>query len=167
MKVSPVSASLAWQARRLLIRLLLWGVGRTLIRAARVDPEVARELAPLPDGLCFKLGVRGLAAHLVLEKRGERWVASRAEPTLTLTFKHPQTLLGVLSFRLGINRCFCEGRISVEGDLTAAMHLVRALETLESLLLPAPFARPLLRCYRPPQRKLSRALSICAGLVLS
>ncbi|ENY73530.1 hypothetical protein G114_02164 [Aeromonas diversa CDC 2478-85] len=162
----PLS-TLAWQGKRTLITLLMWGMGRTLSRAARVDPVVARELAPLPDGFCFQLKVRGLGCHLTLQKQGAIWRASRAAPTLCMTFKHPQTALRVLGFRLGINQSFCEGRVSVEGDLTAAMHLVRALEALESLLLPAFLARPLLRQYRAPERKLPRALNICAGLLIA
>lgn len=159
--------SLTWRIKRLLLAVLLWGVGRTLARAARVDPVVHSELHHLPDGFCLHLGTRGLRSGLTLEKQGECWRASRATPTLTLTFKHPDVALAVLGFRLGINQSFCEGRVSVEGDLTAAMHLVRALETLESLLLPAFLARPLLRHYRAPQRKLQRASSICLGLLIS
>ncbi len=65
----------------------------------------------------------------------------------------------------GINQAFCENRLLVEGDLDAAMHLVRALEQLQSLILPAFIARPLLRHYPDPHRKLARACHIYLGLL--
>lgn len=40
--------SLAALGRRLWIATLLWVIGRTLCRAARVDEAVRRELAPCP-----------------------------------------------------------------------------------------------------------------------
>jgi hypothetical protein len=71
----------------------------------------------------------------------------------------------VFSFRLGINQAFCENRLLVEGDITAAMHLVRGLEQLQSLILPAFMVRPLLRHYPDPADKLSRAGRIYLGLL--
>ncbi len=55
--------SLLATGRRLWIGSLLWVIGRTLCRAARVDEAVRRELAPLPDGLSIQLAVNGLAAR--------------------------------------------------------------------------------------------------------
>ena len=51
------------------------------------------------------------------------------------------------------------------GNLTVAMHLVRALEQLQALILPAFIARPLLRHYPSPRHKLSRACHIYLGLL--
>lgn len=48
---------------------------------------------------------------------------------------------------------------------TVAMHLVRALEQLQALILPAFIARPLLRHYPDPSHKLSRACHIYLGLL--
>ncbi|MNF65202.1 hypothetical protein D3C84_469560 [compost metagenome] len=53
----------------------------------------------------------------------------------------------------------------MEGDITAAMHLVRALEQLQALILPAFIARPLLRHYPSPRHKLTRACHIYLGLL--
>ncbi len=57
---TPTVESLAALGRRLWITTLLWVVGRTLCRAARIDEAVRRELAPLPDGLAIRLEVGGL-----------------------------------------------------------------------------------------------------------
>ncbi len=163
--------------RRLWIGSLLWSIGRTLCRAARVDEAVRRELAPLPDGLTIRLEVNGMTRGLSLYKFAGRWhcgeEAGRAHSTcahdgphpLRVRFKHPAVAFRALSFRLGINQAFCENRLLVEGDLDAAMHLVRALEQLQSLILPAFIARPLLRHYPDPHRKLARACHIYLGLL--
>ena len=155
--------------RRGWIIALLWIIGRTLCRAARVDEAVRRELAPLPEGLCIRLGVHGLRHGLTLHKVAGRWrcgpPATPAPHSLRVCFKHPAIAFRVLSFRLGINQAFCENRLLVEGDITAAMHLVRGLEQLQSLILPAFMVRPLLRHYPDPADKLSRAGRIYLGLL--
>lgn len=156
--------------RRLWIGGLLWVIGRTLCRAARVDEAVRRELAPLPEGLCIRLEVHGLNHGLTLHKRAGRWRCGAAPDPgglhpLRVRFKHPAIAFRALSFRLGINQAFCENRLLVEGDLGAAMHLVRALEQLQALILPAFIARPLLRHYPSPRHKLARACHIYLGLL--
>jgi len=130
--------------RRLWIGSLLWIIGRTLCRAARVDEAVRRELAPLPDGLTIRLEVNGMTRGLSLYKFAGRWhcgeEAGRAHSTcahdgphpLRVRFKHPAVAFRALSFRL---------------------------------VLPAFIARPLLRHYPDPHRKLARACHIYLGLL--
>lgn len=157
--------------RRLWIGGLLWVIGRTLCRAARIDEAVRRELAPLPEGLCIRLEVSGIKRGLTLYKSGGRWrcgpapLGATSPHVLRVCFKHPAIAFRALSFRLGINQAFCENRLLVEGDLGAAMHLVRALEQLQALILPAFIARPLLRHYPSPHHKLTRACHIYLGLL--
>lgn len=163
----------SWLAtgRRLWIGSLLWIIGRTLCRAARVDEAVRRELAPLPEGLRIRLEVHGLPYGLTLHQVAGRWrcgpasLGATSPHVLRVCFKHPAIAFRALSFRLGINQAFCENRLLVEGDLGAAMHLVRALEQLQALILPAFIARPLLRHYPSPRHKLTRACHIYLGLL--
>ncbi|MEG0006578.1 MAG: SCP2 sterol-binding domain-containing protein [Aeromonas sp.] len=161
--------SLYSQGHRLWNLSLLWVLGRTLCRAARVDEAVCRELSPLPDGLCIRLEIAGYRQGLVLHKREGRWrcgAPSQAVPhPLRVRFKHPAIAFRALSFRLGINQAFCENRLLVEGDLTVAMHLVRAIEQLQTLILPAFIAEPLMRHYPSPTAKLTRAGRIYLGLL--
>ncbi|ENI5909072.1 SCP2 sterol-binding domain-containing protein [Aeromonas salmonicida] len=163
--------SLAALGRRLWIATLLWVIGRTLCRAARVDEAVRHELAPLPDGLTIRLEVAGLTQALIIHKAAGSWQcgvpthpSSDLHP-LRVRFKHPGIAFRALSFRLGVNQAFSENRLLVEGDLTVAMHLVRALEQLQALILPAFIARPLLRHYPNPRNKLTRACHIYLGLL--
>ncbi|MFQ1791053.1 hypothetical protein ACK348_09500 [Aeromonas veronii] len=157
--------------RRLWITTLLWVVGRTLCRAARTDEAVRRELAQLPDGLAIRLEVGGIGYAMNMHKQGGRWYPDApAAPHATIhplrvRFKHPNIAFRALSFRLGVNQAFGENRLLVEGDLTVAMHLVRGLEQLQSLILPAFIARPLLRHYPAPTNKIGRACNIYLGLV--
>nr|WP_045529679.1 hypothetical protein [Aeromonas hydrophila] len=153
--------SLAALGRRLWISCLLWIIGRTLCRAARIDEAVRQELAPLPDGLTIRLEVSGMAHG---RQSGPAPDTGGLHP-LRVRFKHPAIAFRALSFRLGVNQAFSENRLLVEGDLTVAMHLVRALEQLQALILPAFIARPLLRHYPSPRHKLSRACHIYLGLL--
>lgn len=168
---TPTVESLAALGRRLWITTLLWVVGRTLCRAARIDEAVRRELAPLPDGLAIRLEVGGLDYAMNMHKEGGRWYpGTPAAPHATIhplrvRFKHPNIAFRALSFQLGVNQAFSENRLLVEGDLTTAMHLVRGLEQLQSLILPAFIARPLLRHYPAQRNKLGRACNIYLGLV--
>lgn len=165
----PVSASLAASGRRLWTLALLWVLGRVLCRAARVDEAVRRELGALPDGLCIRLEVHGYRQGLSLHKSAGRWRCGEpplaAPHPLRVRFRHPAIAFRTLSFRLGINQAFCENRLLVEGDLVGAMHLVRAIEQLQALILPAFIARPLMRDYPSPPRKLARACHIYLGLL--
>ncbi|MGY3884011.1 hypothetical protein [Aeromonas aquatica] len=157
--------------RRGWIIALLWIIGRTLCRAARIDEAVRRELAPLPEGLLIRLEVFGLPPGLLIHKAADGWRCGPPHQSggkgqsLRVCFKHPAIAFRVLSFRLGINQAFCENRLLVEGDLVVAMHLVRVLEQLQALILPAFMVRPLLRHYPNPSRKLSRAGRIYLGLL--
>ena len=147
---------------------LLWVLGRTLCRAARIDESVRRELSPLADGTCIRLEINGYRRGLNLHKQDGRWrcgAPSRAVHPLRVSFKHPAIAFRALSFRLGINQAFCENRLLVEGDLTTAMHLVRAIEQLQALILPAFIARPLMRHYPDPADKAVRAGRIYLGLL--
>lgn len=148
---------------------LLWVLGRTLCRAARIDEAVRRELAPLADGTCIRLEIKGYQRGLDLHKQDGRWYCGApsrvAQHPLRVRFKHPAIAFRALSFRLGINQAFCENRLQVEGDLTTAMHLVRAIEQLQSLILPAFIARPLMRHYPAPASKGARAGRIYLGLL--
>ncbi|MDX7757681.1 hypothetical protein [Aeromonas hydrophila] len=162
--------SLVALGRRLWISCLLWIIGRTLCRAARIDEAVRQELAPLPDGLTIRLEVSGMTHGLTIHKAAGRWQSGPAPDTgglhpLRVRFKHPAIAFRALSFRLGVNQAFSENRLLVEGNLTVAMHLVRALEQLQALILPAFIARPLLRRYPDPHHKLSRACHIYLGLL--
>ena len=65
--------SAAALGRRLWIATLLWVIGRTLCRAARVDEAVRQELAPLPDGLTIRLEVAGLTQALIIHKAAGNW----------------------------------------------------------------------------------------------
>ena len=157
--------------RRLWIGSLLWVIGRTLCRAARVHEGVRPGLAPLPEGLRIRLEVHGLPYGLTLHQVAGRWrcgpapLGATSPHVLRVCFKHPAIAFRAFSFRLGINQAFCENRLLVEGDLGAAMHLVRALEQLQALILPAFIARPLLRHYPSPRHKLTRACHIYLGLL--
>lgn len=148
---------------------LLWVLGRTLCRAARIDESVRRELSPLADGTCIRLEISGYRHGLDLYKQDGRWhcgaPAQAAPHPLRVRFKHPAIAFRALSFRLGINQAFCENRLQVEGDLTTAMHLVRAIEQLQALILPAFIARPLMRHYPAPASKGVRAGRIYLGLL--
>ena len=157
--------------RRLWIGSLLWVIGRTLCRAARVDEAVRRELAPLPEEPRTRREVPGQPHGSPLHQRAGRWrcgpapLGATSPHVLRVCFKHPAIAFRAFSFRLGINQAFCENRLLVEGDLGAAMHLVRALEQLQALILPAFIARPLLRHYPSPRHKLTRACHIYLGLL--
>ncbi|MFM7967310.1 hypothetical protein ACF2JD_02685 [Aeromonas sp. A-5] len=129
-----------------------------------------RELAPLPEGLCYSAGG---SRHRLRNDPAQAGPGAGGAPVaphatihpLRVCFKHPAIAFRALSFRLGINQAFCENRLLVEGDLSAAMHLVRALEQLQALILPAFIARPLLRHYPSPRHKLTRACHIYLGLL--
>ena len=155
---------------RLYLSAALGLVGRAFVLANRLDPDVRRELAALPAGFTFALGVhpRGPAVALRRAAGGglSRLGSCPREPHLLMRFANPAAALRVLTFRIGSFELYARGGLAVSGDLAATMAVMRALGVVETLLLPGFIARRVLKRLpgMPRGRKTRERLLLLLGL---
>lgn len=162
-------------ARSAYVALMMQIVARGLVATSRADDEVRRELSVLPRGYRIRMQVDPAGAAFVLVCQGDGTLAradaaqaaSKAE--LTIRYKHLAHAFLVLSFQEGTARAFANDRMVADGDVAHATRLVRCLNRMESLILPAFVARRAVKRYEavPLARKLPQALGIYGRVVLS
>jgi len=145
-------------------------IGHGLAKACRTDNIIQKEMAALPDGFIFTVGVTptGPYLHMRKDSLGINLCPLLERPDVDIQFKHLAHGFTTLSFREGITDAFARERIMVDGDLPAAMKLVRCFERLEALMLPKLIGRKIMRHYPniSLKEKLLGALHIYLGVVV-
>lgn len=162
-----------WGQRTYLV-ILFQVVGRALAAASRADPQLRSELKALPEGYVVQMTTPGDDVQLALRARGdgvlERLAAAPApRADLVIRFKHRAHAFLVFSFQEGTARAFANDRMIADGDVAVATRLVRCLDRLQTLILPAFVARRAVKRYRAPAawQKLALALRIYGGVARS
>ncbi|HEY8347439.1 MAG TPA: hypothetical protein VIL07_09250 [Symbiobacteriaceae bacterium] len=152
--------------KALLIRILLWFLGRVMCACARLDNRVAAEVSTWAEGagLCITVAPSGPAMALQRRDSRLRFLGLRTVPnaTLSITFKHLDGALPVFLGQMSIARAYAEPRMTMKGDLTFAMSVVRAMLVTEAYLFPGLVTRRIMQ--RVPQREVSMARIYLATL---
>jgi hypothetical protein len=139
-------------AKKLYIALMLWIVGRAIQVAAKVDAVIREELENLPDKFSFSLGVLPAGPTMVMgyDKKGEfKYMGSGrdAKPKLRLGIKSMDAAFLVFTFQESTAVAFARDRFVADGDLPAALSVVRILDRVEVLLLPKIIAKLAVKRY--------------------
>ena len=156
--------------QRLYVYLMLRIIGRALVATSRVEPSVRADLAPLPKGYQIQMRVLPKGPGFVVECAGDGTLdlvkVGKPRPDLTIGFKHVAHAFLVLSFRESTAQAFANDRMVADGDVTNAIRLVRALNTMEALILPRWVALRAVKRYPklPAMEKTRKALRIYALL---
>lgn len=167
----PPSLPIFWRIRHLYVRFMLAFIGHGLASACRTDQQIQKEIASLPHGFTFSMSVMpcGPLLHMKKNDRGIKpgRKSSATKPDVDIRFKHLAHAFAMLSFQEGTSDAFARERMVVDGDLAAAMKLVRCFERLEVITLPKFIGRKLMRHYPdvPMRAKLVDALRIYSGVV--
>lgn len=145
------------QLKALLIRSVLWFLGRGICACATVDSRVRAEVRDWEDGVRIGIRVAPRGPAMALEKRGGRlrFLGTRDVDTadLLITFKHIDAALPVMLGMTSVARGYAERRVTMKGDLTLAMSLVRVMLLVEAYLFPALITRRIMQ--RVPAREVS------------
>jgi hypothetical protein len=138
---------------RAYVALMMRVVGHGLAATSRVDPVLRRELAVLPAGFQIQMIVLPAGPGMVVQAHGDGTLSRvrepKARPDLSIRFKHLSHAFLVLTFQEGTARAFANNRMVADGDVAIATRLVRCLNRLESLILPAVLARRAVKRYTP------------------
>jgi hypothetical protein len=128
--------------KRIYIALMLWIVGRAIQAACRVDREVKKEFAELPENFAFSLGVLPTGPFMIISKddkgraKYEGWKKGRNSLPLEMNIKNIEAGFKVFSFQESTSVAFARERFIVNGDLGYALAIVRVLNIVELYLLP-------------------------------
>lgn len=140
-------------AQRAYVGLMMTVISRGLCAASHNDPEVQAEVAGFrpgyhivmtvfPDGPRFALTVTD-------DGRLMRSDVADRDADLVIRFKHLTHAFLVFTFQEGTARAFANDRMVADGDISDSIRLVRCLNRMEALILPAVVARRAVKEYRP------------------
>lgn len=152
-------ASRLRQLKALLIRIILWFLGRGICACAAVDSRVQAEVRDWAEGVRIAMRVEPAGPAMALEKRGGRLRFLGAHAVdgadLIINFKHADAALPVLLGMSSVAQGWAERRMTMKGDLAFAMSVVRVMLLVEAYLFPGLITRRIMQ--RVPAREVSMA----------
>lgn len=138
-------------------------IARGLCALSRVDDVARADVAGLPDGFTFEMGVLPDGPSLRLCKAEDgalvRQEPSDARPELAIRFKHLRHAFVSFTFQESTARSFADDRMLVDGDPALAMRMQRVLDRLLFLTLPQAIAAKALK-RMPAVGRLDKARAI-------
>ncbi len=151
------------------VKLMMDVIGRSLVMASQVDPEIQQEVTKFPLNFTLSMTVfphgPAFIARVNDEQQLELVSQMEIKPDLTITFKHLQHAFLVFSFQESTAQAFANDRMIADGDVAHAIRLVRCLNKLEALILPKTLASLAIKQY-PDQLSLKEKLSEAANIYL-
>ena len=122
------------------VKLMMSVIGKGLVVASHVDPEIQQEIAKFPENftLSMKVFPHGPAfiARVNQQKQLELVDELEGKPDLCIIFKHLEHAFLVFSFQESTAQAFANDRMIADGDVSSAIRLVRCLNKMEALILP-------------------------------
>lgn len=156
----------SYSLQRRYVTFMMWLIARLLQAASAADATIRREVADLPEGFSFSMRVRSGAPGLTMTKSGDRLAvarrASEIPTTLAFEFKHLAHAFLVLSFQESTPQAFANDRLSIDGEFTNAMKVLRCLNRMQALVLPRFVASRALKEY--PAIGLAEKLTLAARI---
>ena len=156
------------------LAVMLWFVGRSIPIAAKIDPDIAREMADLPDGFTFSLGVLPSGPMMIVGKDVSgrtRYLGRNPQKRkidLALKIKNVEAAFGMFTFQESTSVATARNRLIVDGEVPHACAVVRILDAVEVYLLLKVLARLAVKRYPdwPAGRILRGRFRIYLGVVL-
>jgi hypothetical protein len=122
------------------VKMMMDVIGRGLVMASQVDPEVQAEIGKFPQGFVLSMSVfphgPAFVARVTEQAQLELLHDYQQKPDLTIQFKHLSHAFLVFSFQESTAQAFANDRMVADGDLSYAIRLVRCLNKMEALILP-------------------------------
>lgn len=138
--------------QRLYCRMMFSIIANGLVSASRHDIVIRQELQTLPVGLTIQMQILPNHANFYLQiNEQHQLVFSQSETQslekLTITIKHLQLAMFILTFRESTAQSIANNRMTVDGDITHAVRFVRILHRLQVLILPKFLAKRAVKQY--------------------
>lgn len=137
--------------QRAYVAIMMDIVARGLVIGSQVDSIIQREVSGYPAGMIISMQVfpQGSAFFVQVTEQGHfiRLPNTTARADLTVRFKHLYHAFLVFAFLEGTAQAFANDRMVIDGDLSAAIRLVRCLNRMEALILPQFVAQRAVKSY--------------------
>lgn len=139
--------------KRAYLAVMLWFMGRAVQASARVDEDIKREVADLPENFSFSLGVAPAGPAMVMgkDKNGRLkylgWKTEGKEIDVVMKIKNIEAAILLFTFQEGTAVSNSRDRLIVDGDVPPACAVVRILDIVEVYLLPKFIAKLAVKRY--------------------
>lgn len=134
------------------IGLMFQIISRGLCALSRVDKQARDTVSELPEGFVIEMQVMRTHQGFKIKRCADN-VFARVSPNtpvdLSIKFKHSEHALAVFLFQTSAAEAFTKDRVIADGDLAAAMRLVRILDRMQSVILPKFIAKRAVKRYPP------------------
>lgn len=151
------------------VALMMDVIGRGLVMASQVDPEVRAEITGFPAGFIFSMKVFPHGPQFIAKVQDDHSLILLSnfndKPDLTITFKHLCHAFLVFSFQESTAQAFANDRMVADGEVSYAIRLVRCLNKMEALILPKVVANLAVKEY-PKDLGLKEKLTSAANIYL-
>jgi len=129
------------RSKRLYVSTMMQVVGRALQAISEQDEKIQRETSVFPEGFVFCMQVLPDGPGFTLRKSTGNTLTFLGspppeKPDLAIYIKHVEHAFRVLSFQESTARAFANDRMIVDGNISYAIRMVRALNRLEAFILP-------------------------------
>lgn len=139
------------QSQYYYVKYLLDIIAQALAKSSRIDHILQKEMLGFPIGLTIALKVfaTDLIVCFQVKENGRLEHISQVPEKIDLViqFKHIHHAFGVFSFKESTAQAFAYQRMTVSGELSYAVRLVRCLDRLESIILPKVLAKRAVKQY--------------------
>lgn len=131
-----------------LVKTLLFVMGRGIPAIARLDDDVRKEVEQWDESFSIMFEVLPNGPYLSLKKKdGELHFEGlhKTDADLVITFKNVDSAFMVFTTQLSTPEAYAQHRMSVKGDLSMSMSLIRCLNIVQFLLFPRILAKRIIR----------------------
>ena len=165
--------ALQYAAKRAYVATMMEVVGRALAALTAEDEQTRETLAVLPEGFRFAMKVMPDGPGLMLRKNAKGVFVYEGAPRpgqradLTILIKHIEHAFRMLTFQESTAQAFANDRMLVDGEIGYAVRMVRALNRLETIILPRLIAERAVKEVEdlPLPEKLQSAARVYSGVV--
>ncbi|MDD5711212.1 MAG: hypothetical protein PHY31_00475 [Smithellaceae bacterium] len=138
--------------QKLYVAVMLWFVGRAIQAAARIDDDVRKEFAALPEGFTFSLTVEPNGPAMIVGKADGRvkylgWNPEGKKIDLKLRVKGIEQAMLMFTFQESTAMANARVRLVADGEVPFALAVIRVLDIVEVYLLPKLIAQLAVKRY--------------------
>lgn len=151
-------------------RLLMWFVGRAIVRAYKIDGEIKKETDSLPYPFTLALRILPAGPGITLKKNPDGSLSKipcTEKADLAFLIKNLEAAFLLFTFRESTCVSLARDRLISEGPLPEACTFVRILNRIEILLLPKFIASLAVKRYEKPSSLAGKRLRLYLKVLFS
>ena len=140
--------------KKLYLKILLFFVGRGFQSLSKVDKDVKKEVASLPDDFIFTIKINPVGPEIAIQKTKNQRLkfinVKKIDPekiNIQIMFKNIERAFSVFTFQISAYLAYSQNGLMVKGNLPETMTIMRILTILEIYLMPKFIVEPILKRY--------------------